>query len=262
MFSIDNILHDGDGSGSEVVDSRSYETKRFRKQSVLGIYNDERVHEKIGEILTETPLIYHKIRVADGEKIDAQSHPVLLEKNIKVYLVPMDITLAGGLAPLISQFNENSKLVYMTDKPTPAPFSPLKPLTITDRNIECYVGVSTVDLLSNNTTERFKQFMQYHVDYNPLHVLIFTPDGYEKMEQNVKRYFKTLRIDPEVDIAKTPEEAREKLNRKHYDELRLPKSYRDCPEDMDRLRGASLNKRIWILYGSRDNGVYFIGNMD
>jgi hypothetical protein len=261
MFGLDNIL-DGD-SGGAVVDSHVHDTRQFKKQAVLCIYNNPAVLNKIDAILSETPLVYLPLEVSEGEKIDLQVHPAFENKSIKVYLMPLDYTLpGGGVQPLIPRMNDSSRIVFMTDKPSHSSFSPFKPLTTADRNIECFVGVNTQDLLSNTTTEKFKQFLQYLVDYNPLHVLLFSPGGYEKMEENVNKYFKSLRIDPDIDPARNLDEALEKLTEKPYDEIRLPKSYRDYPEDMDKIRRAALNKRMWILYGSRDNGVYFIGNMD
>lgn len=265
MVSLDGILgEDNGGSGSgPVAYSSQPETRRFKHQSVLCIYNDDKVLDKLGEVFSETPLNYKRLKVSAGEAVDLLSHPMLDNKSIKVYLMPMDYTLpGGGVQPLLPRMNDNSRVVFLTDKPAHNSFNPFKPLTSIDRNIEFFVSVSTGDLLSNAITEKFKQFMQYMVDYNPLNVLIFSPPGFEKMENNIRRYFKCLHIDPDVDSVKTPEKARDMLKQKHYDEIRLPKSFRDYPEDMDKLRGASLNKRMWILYGSRDNGVYYIGNMD
>ena len=263
MINLDGIL-EGDSGGSEtVVNSHQHETRQFRKQAVLGIYNNEVVLNKIDQILSETPLLYYKMNVPENEKVNLQSHPIFENSSIKVYLMPLDYTLPnGGVQPLIHRLNDNSKVVFLTDKPSHASFSPFKPLTSIDRNIEFFVSVSTKDLLANSITEKFKQFLQYLVDYNPLNVLIFSPHGYEKMEENIKNYFRSLHIDPDVDTVKTPEKAREMLNQKHYDEIRLPLSFRDYPADMDKLKGASLNKRMWILYGKRDNGVYYIGNLD
>lgn len=259
MSNIDGIL---DGETPKPAIQSSQDTRRFRRQSVLSIHNEERVLSKIEELLAETPLISFNLRVTEDDKVDLLTHPVFDNRNIKVYLMPIDYSLPGGIQQLVGRMNDNSKIVYLTDKPAISRFSPFKPLTFTERNVECYVGVSTRELLDGSTTEKFKQFLQYLVDYNPLNVLIVSPPGYERMEQNIRKYFSSLHIDPHIDKVETSEKAKELLNQKHYDEIRLPKSFRDYPEDMDKLKGASLNKRMWILFGSRDNGVYFIGNME
>ncbi len=196
----------------------------------LGIYKNDEVLLLLSQILLKEDVVLTSLKVGKTDSGDLSCHPAFAEQY-GLYFFPADYALPnGGISRLLSKIPENADIIFIASQ-SDGIININECIPKTDR-VDFYGFIDAGRLHSSEYSNFLRGIMNNLVNINPSQILMFTPRGYENIEQRIRSRFLREGKGPEIHKVNSLEDVVKKIKKHQFDRVYLPCSFQPSVKDV------------------------------